>query len=365
MSLPPVHPEDFAYELPPERIAQTAAEPRDSARLLVIHRSSGELQHRAFRDLPEYLTPNDALVLNQTRVIPARLRARKQPSGGAVEILLAQKLEGERWLALLGGKRLTAGARLSVEGAPHLEVEVLEVREGAQRVIQFSAPIEPHLNTIGEMPLPPYIHQKLSDPERYQTVYSRTEGSAAAPTAGLHFTPELLLSIRALGVPILYCTLHVGLGTFLPLRDDQIAARRLHPEYAELSAEAARELNEVKLRGGRIFAVGTTTARTLETAALFALGTPPERLHLAGYEAADRCPWQPLSAFQTQTELFIMNGFQFRAVDALVTNFHLPKSSLMMLVGAFAGRDLILRAYQTAVRENYRFYSLGDATLIL
>jgi S-adenosylmethionine:tRNA ribosyltransferase-isomerase len=365
MSVPICRPEDFDYALPPERIAQTAVEPRDAARLLVVHRQNGALEHRTFRDLPEYLTPNDALVLNQTRVIPARLQARKMPSGGAVEILLAQKLSDERWLALLGGKRLTVGTRLQLEGAPEVQAEICEVREGAQRVLQFNAPIEPYLQQIGELPLPPYIYQKLSDPERYQTVYSRVEGSAAAPTAGLHFTPELLLRIRAMGVPIVYCTLHVGLGTFLPLREEQIAARRLHAEYAELSPEAAKQLNEVKLRGGRLFAVGTTTMRTLETAALYALGTPPERLHSAGYEAAERCAWRPLSAFSAQTELFIMPGFQFRAVDALITNFHLPKSSLLMLVSAFAERELILRAYQVAIEAQYRFYSLGDAMLIL
>ncbi|MCS6869971.1 MAG: tRNA preQ1(34) S-adenosylmethionine ribosyltransferase-isomerase QueA [Anaerolineae bacterium] len=365
MSALPCRPEDFDYALPPERIAQTAVEPRDSARLLVVHRQSGALEHRIFRDLPDYLTSNDALVLNQTRVIPARLRARKVRSGGAVEILLAQKLTDEQWLALLGGKRLTVGTRLRVEGAPDLEAEVCEVREGAQRVIRFSAPVEPHLQQIGELPLPPYIHQKLSDPERYQTVYSRVEGSAAAPTAGLHFTPELLLRIREMGVALVYCTLHVGLGTFLPLREDQIATRRLHAEYAELSPEAARQLNEVKLRGGRIFAVGTTTVRTLETAALYALGVTPERLTQAGYEDAEQCAWRPLSAFSAQTELFIMPGFKFRAVDAMITNFHLPKSSLLMLVSAFAERELILRAYQVAIQEQYRFYSLGDAMLIV
>lgn len=191
------------------------------------------------------------------------------------------------------------------------------------------------------------------------------EGSVAAPTAGLHFTPELLLRIRAMGVALVYCTLHVGLGTFLPLRADQIAARRLHAEYAELSPEAAKQLNAVKLRGGRVVAVGTTTVRTLETAALYALGTPPEQLPLAGYQEAERCAWRPLSAFSAPTELFIMPGFKFRAVDALVTNFHLPKSSLLMLVSAFAQRELILRAYQFAIEAGYRFYSLGDAMLIL
>ncbi len=365
MSLPPCRPEDFDYVLPPERIAQTPAEPRDSARLLVVHRQRGTFEHRTFRDLPDYLTPKDALVLNQTRVIPARLRARKVPSGGAVEILLAQKLADQQWLALLGGKRLSVGTRLRLEGAPELEAQICQVRQGAQRVIQFSAPIEPHLPQIGELPLPPYIHQKLSDPERYQTVYSHVEGSVAAPTAGLHFTPELLLCIRAMGVPLIYCTLHVGLGTFLPLSEEQIAARRLHAEYAELSAEAAKQLNQVKLRGGRVVAVGTTTVRTLETAALYALGTPPEHLALAGYTEAEHCAWRPISAFSAQTDLFIMPTFKFRAVDALVTNFHLPKSSLLMLVSAFAGRELILRAYQAAVEAGYRFYSLGDAMLIV
>lgn len=364
MSLPPCRPEDFDYALPPERIAQTAVEPRDSARLLVVRRQDGTFEQRTFRDLPDYLAPDDALVLNQTRVIPARLRARKVPSGGAVEILLAQKLADGQWLALLGGKRLKVGTRLRVEGAD-LEAHICEAREGAERVLEFSAPIEPHLAHIGELPLPPYIHHTLSDPERYQTVYSRVEGSVAAPTAGLHFTPELLLRIRAMGVALVYCTLHVGLGTFLPLRADQIAARRLHAEYAELSPEAAKQLNAVKLRGGRVVAVGTTTVRTLETAALYALGTPPEQLPLAGYQEAERCAWRPLSAFSAPTELFIMPGFKFRAVDALVTNFHLPKSSLLMLVSAFAQRELILRAYQFAIEAGYRFYSLGDAMLIL
>jgi len=342
----------YDFDLPQEFIAQQAAEPRDSSRLLVIHRDTGRFEHRVFRDLPDYLRAGDVLVLNQTRVIPARLHARKIPTGGLAEILLIQKLEERRWLALVGGKRLRVGSKLAVLPAPPhtgetgIEATVVDLREESQRVIEFNTPIEPHFDEVGEAPLPPYIHEKLRDPNRYQTVYARTPGSVAAPTAGLHFTPDLLARIAAMGVTVAYCTLHVGLGTFLPVREDQIQAKKLHSEYAELSLETAQAINACKANGGRVIGVGTTSVRTLESAALRAEG-------------------HPLAPFADTTDLFIMPGFQYRVVDAMVTNFHLPRSSLMLLVATFAGRELILNAYETAKREGYRFYSLGDATLIL
>lgn len=353
----PLQTSDFDYDLPSEYIAQTAADPRDSARLLIIHRTTGQLEHRIFRDLPEYLRPGDALVLNQTRVIPARLRAVKVPSGGAAEILLVQKLDDRRWLTMIGASRIRQGSRLAVQGEdiPYLEAMVIELREESQRIVEFNEPIDAYLDQIGELPLPPYIHQPLTDPERYQTVYARQRGSVAAPTAGLHFTPELLLQIQAMDVQIVYCMLHVGLGTFLPVKAEQIAQHRLHAEYAELSADDARRINETKLRGGRVIAVGTTSVRTLETAAL----------RSAGEAGTDVCPWRPVIAIAEPTSLFIMPGFTYRITDAMITNFHLPRSTLLMLVSAFAGRELMLRAYEEAKREGYRFFSLGDACLLL
>jgi S-adenosylmethionine:tRNA ribosyltransferase-isomerase len=348
----PLQTSDFDYDLPPDRIAQSAVEPRDSARMLVIHRIDGRLEHRIFRDLTEYLQPGDVLVLNQTRVIPARLKATKLPGGGAAEILLIQRIDDRRWLAMVGGSRIREGSQLRL--SPTITATVIEMRHESQRVIEFSEPIEPYLDALGQMPLPPYIHEPLADPERYQTVYSHTPGSVAAPTAGLHFTGDLLLKIQSMGVQIAYCTLHVGPGTFQPVKAEQIEAHRLHEEYAELKPEDARIINEGKLRGGRIIAVGTTTVRTLETAAQ----------RSAGEAGLDACPWRPVVAIAEPTGLFIMPGYRFRVVDAMVTNFHLPKSTLLMLVSAFAGRELMLKAYEVAKRDGYRFYSLGDATLI-
>ncbi|MBX3085919.1 MAG: tRNA preQ1(34) S-adenosylmethionine ribosyltransferase-isomerase QueA [Anaerolineae bacterium] len=348
------HLHDYDYDLPPEFIAQTAVEPRDASKLLVVHRQTKAFEHRIFRDLTDYLRPGDMLVLNQTRVIPARLHARKT-TGGAAEILLLQPLSPTRWLCMIGASRIRQGSVLTLEGAGiHLTATVLELRDETKRVVEFSEPIEPHLDKIGEMPLPPYIHEKLTDPERYQTVYARKSGSVAAPTAGLHFTGDLLVKIQAMGVQIAYCTLHVGPGTFQPVRAEQIAAHKLHEEYAELLPEEAKRINEAKLRRGRIIAVGTTTVRTLETAAI----------RSAGEAGEDVCPWRPVIAINEPTSLFIMPGFKFRVVDMMVTNFHLPKSTLLMLVSAFAGRDLMLEAYEIAKQEHYRFYSLGDACLL-
>ena len=352
---------DFDYNLPADRIAQTAIEPRDASRLLVIRRKTGALEHRTFHDLLDYLREGDVLVLNQTRVIPARLHATKIPGGGAVELLIIERIDDRRWLAMVGGKRVNPGTRLTLEPnhdqtkAPPITVRVIASREESQRVIEFSEPIEPHLDQFGEMPLPPYIHEPLTDRERYQTVYAHTPGSVAAPTAGLHFTPELLIAIQAAGVEIAYCTLHVGPGTFQPVKTEDIAAHRLHHEYAELTAQDARRINEAKLAGRRIIAVGTTTVRTLETAAKLS----------AGAAGLDVCPWRPVVAFAAPTDLFITPGYRFRVVDALITNFHLPKSTLLMLVSAFASREIILNAYDVAIQEGYRFYSLGDACLIL
>lgn len=347
---------DFDFELPDHFIAQTAAEPRDSSRLMLVHRTTGQIEHRIFYNLPEYLRAGDALVVNQTRVRPARLAARKVPGGGTAEILLLNRISPTVWEAMLGGARIRVGSVLEVErDRITVRATVRELREGAVRLIEFDTPMDDLLDRLGELPLPPYINQKLTDPERYQTVYARKTGAAAAPTAGLHFTPELLMKIREMGVEIVSCTLHVGLGTFLPVRAEQIEQHKLHEEYAELLPEDARRLNEIKLAGGRIIAVGTTSVRTLESAALKS----------AGEAGVDVCAWRPVVAMAEPTSIFIMPGYTFRAVDGMVTNFHLPKSTLMMLVSAFSGRELILHAYEEAKREGYRFYSLGDATLLI
>ncbi len=348
---------DFNYDLPSEYIAQTAAEPRDSSKLMVLDRETGEIEHRLFRDMIEYIKPGDMLVLNQTRVIPARLHGIKQATGGAIEVLLLERITDLRWLAMVGGKRVGVDTRLVIgrDGQPSVEAVIIEERDGAQRVVEFERPIEPLLDTLGEMPLPPYIHTPLNDPERYQTVYAHVPGSVAAPTAGLHFTPELLIALKENGVEIAYCTLHVGQGTFQPVRTEQLAEHKLHAEYAELRADEARRINDAKLRGNRVIAVGTTSVRTLETAAL----------RSAGEMGMDVCPWRPVVAIAEPTTLFITPGDRFRVVDAMITNFHLPQSTLLMLVSAFAGREKILNAYETAKREGYRFYSLGDAMFLL
>jgi S-adenosylmethionine:tRNA ribosyltransferase-isomerase len=352
----PLDPADYDYDLPESFIAQTPADPRDSSRLLVMRRHADQgdvITHRIFRDLPEYLTPGDVLVVNRTRVIPARLHGVKHPTGGVVEVLLLERIDDWRWLCWIGGKRARVGTELRLNRhdptLPPVKATVIEVRDGADRVVEFAEPIEPLLAALGEMPLPPYIHTRLADPERYQTVYARDSGSVAAPTAGLHFTPALLDTIQSLGVTVAYCTLHVGPGTFQPVRADQLADHHLHSEYAELSAETADQINAVKARGGRVFAVGTTSVRTLETAARI---------------ARDRGLTTPVTAIAERTTLFIAPGDPFYIVDGIITNFHLPRSTLLMLVSAFAGRERVLAAYETAKRDGYRFYSLGDAMLI-
>lgn len=335
---------DFDYELPPERIAQRPAWPRDSSRLMVVRRDGAEFEHRRFHELPGLLRPGDALVLNETRVIPARLHARKQPGGGRVELLLLRRMEPQVWEVLIGGKAVRPGRRLAIEGGP--AAEVLDDLGGARRVVRFAEPLAPHLERIGETPLPPYIHAPLQSPDEYQTVFARHAGSAAAPTAGLHFTPELLQAVEATGVRLVRLTLHIGLDTFAPVTEDLVEDHPIHTEWCRLDSAAAEALQTTRQAGGRIIAVGTTSVRTLETAALHAAGD------------------QAVTPFEGPTDLYILPGHRFRVVDGLLTNFHLPRSTLLMLVSAFADRERILAAYAEAVSEGYRFYSFGDAMLI-
>ncbi len=361
----------FDYSLPASYIAQQPAEPRDSSRLLVLDRSSGAIEHRRFSDIGEYLRPGDLLVANDSRVIPARLHARK-PTGGKVEVFLLRHLDesGETWECLVKGRGLTEGSQLFVEtGANRDSIDALitGVDETGIRTVCFSVPLLDELQELGEIPLPPYITEYAGDRERYQTVFSRQEGSVAAPTAGLHFTPELLIDLRRRGVQFDMVTLHVGLDTFQPVASEDIEDHVIHTEWAELSRDVARRINDATLQGGRIVAVGTTSVRTLEWGSTGAQGIDP-------YDA-QACPWQRTAAFAGPVDLFIRPGYRFRAVDVLITNFHLPRSSLLMLVSAFvaqahpqdidAGRRILLQAYEEAKREGYRFFSFGDAMLII
>ena len=337
---------DFYYDLPQELIAQTPLERRDASRLLVLHRQDGSLEHRHFYDLPEYLRPGDCLVMNDSRVIPARLLGKRVPSGGAAEVLLLTDKGGGVWECLVKpGRKLQAGAELSF-GDGALTATVQEVLDTGNRLVQFhyEGIFLEILERLGKMPLPPYIKAELSDGERYQTVYSKVNGSAAAPTAGLHFTKELLHKIEEMGVRLAYVTLHVGLGTFRPVKVEDVTEHHMHSEFCMLSAETARLLNETRQQGGRIICVGTTSCRTLESL------------------ADENGVFSEKSAW---TDIFIYPGYRFRAMDALITNFHLPESTLIMLVSAFAGYDPVMNAYREAVEERYRFFSFGDAMLIV
>jgi S-adenosylmethionine:tRNA ribosyltransferase-isomerase len=348
---------DFDYHLPESSIAQTPAEPRDSSRLLVLKRETGELEHKLFRDVSDYLNAGDLLVLNQTRVIPARIFGRKE-TGGRVELLLLRREDRLTWQCLVGGKGLNVDKIVRVEDGP--SAEIIAILEGSERLIRFTEPIEPYFPKVGNVPLPPYIHEKLSDPERYQTVYARDPGSAAAPTAGLHFTPRLLEELHVKGVKIAYVTLHVGLDTFAPVTEENPEEHKIHTEWCELLQETADLINETKNSGGQVIAVGTTSVRTLETAAEIGnweSGT--------GTDSQITNPESRILPFTGPASIFILPGYQFKVVDAMITNFHLPKSTLIMLVSAFAGREKILQTYQTAIMEDYRFYSFGDAMLIL
>lgn len=358
----------FDYDLPKERIAQTPTEPRDSSRLLVLERATGHITHTHFNEIGNWLRPGDLLVGNDSRVIPARLHGRKE-SGGAVEVLLLRQHDepGTLWLALVRGK-VRAGTRL-LFGEDGISGVVEELHEDGTRLVRFTVAVRPFLDALGDIPLPPYITAYGGDRERYQTVYSHPEGSAAAPTAGLHFTAEGIVALRDQGVGFATVTLHVGLDTFKPVEADQIEQHQIHTEWAEISSETASHVNAATLAGGRVVAVGTTSVRTLEWAATGALGVDP-------YAPPEVCPWQRVAAFGGDVRLFIRPGYRFRAVDALITNFHLPRSSLLMLVSAFiangmesadadAGRRLLLETYAEAIREEYRFFSFGDAMLIL
>ncbi len=353
---------DFYYDLPEERIAQTPVEPRDSSRLMLLSKTTGEIEHKIFRDILDYLNPEDVLVINDTRVIPARIIGRRSHrwdpdtnslvetgSTASVELLLLKQREHNVWEALAGpGKRAKPGDVLDF-GDGVMQGHIEDVIEGGCRVVRFevnpaaAANVFEALNLLGTMPLPPYITEKLENPERYQTVYSKTNGSAAAPTAGLHFTNELLDKIRAKGVAIAPVLLHVGLGTFRPVKEEKIADHEMHSEFICVTEESAAIINERKKNGGRVIAVGTTSCRVLESA------------------ADENGILQPVS---TDTGIFIYPGYRFKLVDALLTNFHLPESTLLMLVSALCGRETIMNAYETAVREKYRFFSFGDAMFI-
>ena len=346
----------FDYNLPQSSIAQTPAEPRDSSRLLVLHRDTGIIEHKIFHDILDYLKPNDLLVLNRTRVIPARIFAKKE-TGGRVELLLLRRRDELTWEALVGGKGLRVGKLLYVKNGP--QTEIIEILEGSERLIKFSKPIEPYFSKVGHVPLPPYIHEKLIDPERYQTVYSRDVGSAAAPTAGLHFTTQLLDGLKEKGVKIAYVTLHVGLDTFAPVTEEDPEEHKIHTEWCELSQETADLINQTKQNGGRVIAVGTTSVRTLESA------SSGNRESGIVPDSRFPTPNSRISAFTGPTSIFILPGYQFKVVDAMLTNFHLPKSTLIMLVSAFAGREKILETYEMAIKAGYRFYSFGDAMIIV
>lgn len=333
---------DFYFDLPQELIAQDPLEDRSSSRLLMVNKNNGKTKHEVFRNVIDYLKPGDCLVLNNTRVLPARLLGVKEETGVAVEVLLLKRRENDIWETLVKpGKKMRPGAKLSF-GDGRLKAEVLDVVEEGNRLVQFTYEgiFEEVLDSLGEMPLPPYITHKLQDKNRYQTVYAKYDGSAAAPTAGLHFTNELLAEIEKKGIKIAYVTLHVGLGTFRPVKADNILEHHMHSEYYQITKEAAETINETKKNGGRIICVGTTSCRTVESAA------NEEGL---------------LEECCGNTEIFIYPGYRFKVLDCLITNFHLPESTLVMLVSALAGRENVLLAYEEAVREKYRFFSFGDA----
>lgn len=337
---------DFYYDLPQELIAQHPAEPRDSSRLMVLGKKSGRIEHRIFRDITEYFNPGDCLVLNNTRVLPARLFGVKEGTGAHVEFLLLSPKGGDCWEVITGpGKKAKPGSKFTF-GDGILKAEVLEVLEGGNRIAKFTYEGNFYnvLDEIGQMPLPHYITEELKDNERYQTVYSKELGSAAAPTAGLHFTDEILDKLREKGVKVEFVTLHVGLGTFRPVKEDEIEDHKMHSEHYWLPAETAEAINETKKNGGRVIAVGTTSCRTLESVATFN----------GKIEEAEG--W---------TDIFIYPGYKFKCIDALLTNFHLPESTLIMLVSAFCGYENTMNTYKVAVEEKYRFFSFGDAMLII
>ncbi len=332
--------EEFNYDLPEHFIAQLPVEPRDHSRLLVLDKQSGTLEHRHFFNIHEYLQAGDLLVVNETRVIPARLFGKKLPGGGKIEVLLLNKLEELSWECLVGGSGMNAGRTFEIENGP--KGVVGKVLEGSKRIVHFVEPIEQFFKQAGHTPLPPYVHNYAGDPERYQTVYSHTPGSAAAPTAGLHFTPELLTKIMETGVDLAKIELRVGLDTFAPVTEEDAEDHVIHREWCFLNEEVAEKIRKTKAAGGRVIAVGTTSVRTLESA----------------------CENSEIAPYSGETSLFITPGYVFKCVDAMITNFHLPKSTLLMLVSAFVGKENILHAYEVAKAEGYRFFSFGDAMLL-
>lgn len=337
---------DFYFDLPEELIAQDPLEDRSSSRLLKLDKKTGEIGHHVFKEVPSFLKPGDCLVLNNTKVIPARLYGVKEDTGATIEVLLLKRKENDKWETLVKpGKKMKIGAKV-VFGDGLLNAEVVDILEEGNRLIQFSYEgiFEEVLDALGEMPLPPYITHKLQDKNRYQTVYAKYEGSAAAPTAGLHFTKELLEQIQAMGVKIAPVTLHVGLGTFRPVKEENLINHHMHSEYYEITKESADLINETKKNGGRIICVGTTSCRTIESAA------DEDGFVHPGCD---------------NTEIFIYPGYRFKVLDGLITNFHLPESTLIMLVSALAGREHVLHAYEIAVKERYRFFSFGDAMIII
>jgi S-adenosylmethionine:tRNA ribosyltransferase-isomerase len=332
--------EDFNYYLPQELIAQVPLKNRQDSRLLVYTRHSEQIIHSFFKNLTNFLQPGDLLVINKTKVIPARLFAYKK-SGGKVEVLLLNKISDQDWEVLVGGKKITQGAVL--EFSKELSGQVIQEMEGSRRIIHFSDFLESYITKYGQMPLPPYIHERLGDPDRYQTVYAKTSGSAAAPTAGLHFTYEIIQELIDFGVQIGEITLHIGLDTFAPVTENIIENHKIHTEWCELPETTTGLINKTKAQKGRVIAVGTTSVRTLESAG-----------HMGG-----------IQPFCGPTDIFIYPGYQFKVIDGMITNFHLPKSTLIMLVSAFAGRENTMRCYYEAISKNYRFFSFGDAMLIL
>lgn len=337
---------DFYYDLPEELIAQTPLEPRDSSRLMILHKKTGEIEHRHFYDILDYLNEGDCLIMNDSRVLPARIYGVKDETNANVEFLLLNCIEGKKWEALAKpGKRAKIGTSFSF-GDGLMHCKVIDILDDGNRILEFECDgnFYENLDKLGQMPLPPYIHEKLKDKERYQTVYSREIGSAAAPTAGLHFTKELMKKAQEKGVKIGFVTLHVGLGTFRPVKVDDVTKHKMHSEHYDMSEETANLINETHKNGGRVFCVGTTSCRTVES--------------VAKREGE-------IKASDGMTDIFIYPGFEFKAMDCLITNFHLPESTLIMLVSAFAGYDNIMNAYNTAVAEKYRFFSFGDAMLIV
>lgn len=337
---------DFYYDLPKELIAQDPLEDRSSSRLMVLHRKSGVIEHKVFKDIVDYLRPGDCLVRNNTKVIPARLYGVREDTGAAIELLLLKRRENDIWETLVKpGKKCREGARL-VFGDDHLHGEIIEVLPDGNRLIQFhyEGIFEEILDELGQMPLPPYITHRLQDKNRYQTVYAKYEGSAAAPTAGLHFTEELFQQLEDKGVEVANVTLHVGLGTFRPVKVEDVTQHHMHSEFYHVEAEEAEKINRARAAGGRIVCVGTTSCRTIESA------TDEEGILQPG---------------QGDTEIFIYPGYRFKMMDVLITNFHLPESTLLMLVSALAGKEQVMKAYEEAVKERYRFFSFGDAMIIL